>query len=165
MPSDSVRKWRFARRGWVAVACLFLLSGSSVGSRMYAAAQDLDGKIKSVLGELNAESDPERRAQHALSLADNAFAEAREAYQKGQIKAGDASLDEMIKVLNVCVTSLDAGHKARHYKQAELRVATLIRRLKSLIEDLSVNDRGWAEYTARQLDDIHDKLLSGVMKK
>jgi hypothetical protein len=28
-----------------------------------------------------------------------------------------------------------------------------------------VDDRGWAEYTAHQLDEIHDKLLSGVMKK
>jgi len=87
------------------------------------------------------------------------------AYDKGQIKAGDQHLEEMIKLLNVCVSSLEAAHRSRNYKSAEIRVKGLMRRLKTLVGDLSVDDRGWAEYTARQLEEIHDKLLSGVMKK
>jgi hypothetical protein len=129
------------------------------------AAQDQPNQSNSAVENLNTEPDPSRRAEHALSLAEGAFAEARVAYDKGQIKAGDQHLEEMIKLLNVCVSSLEAAHKSRNYKFAEIRVKGLMRRLKTLVGDLSVDDRGWAEYTARQLEEIHDKLLSGVMKK
>jgi hypothetical protein len=129
------------------------------------AAQDQPNQSNSAAENLNSEPDPSRRAERALSLAEGAFAEARVAYDKGQIKAGDQHLDEMIKLLNVCVSSLEAAHKSHNYKSAEIRVKGLMRRLKTLIGDLSVDDRGWAEYTARQLEEIHDKLLSGVMKK
>jgi hypothetical protein len=37
--------------------------------------------------------------------------------------------------------------------------------MKGLVDDLSIQQRGWAEYTERKLDDIHDKLLEGVMRK
>jgi hypothetical protein len=129
------------------------------------AAQDQTGQSKPAAGDADSERDPSRRAERALALAEGSFAEARAAYDKNQIKAGDQHLDEMIKHLNLCVTSLEAAHKSRNYKSAEMRVKGLMRRLKTLIGDLSVDDRGWAEYTARQLEEIHDKLLSGVMKK
>jgi len=129
------------------------------------AAQDQSNPSNSAAENLNSEPDPSHRAERALSLAEGAFAEARVAYDKGQIKAGDQQLDEMIKLLNVCVSSLEAAHKSHNYKSAEIRVKGLMRRLKTLIGDLSVDDRGWAEYTARQLEGIHDKLLTGAMKK
>jgi hypothetical protein len=129
------------------------------------AAQDEAAQSKSAVESVNSEPDPSRRADRALSLAETAFTDARAAYDKGQIKAGDQHLDEMIKLLNVCTASLDAAHKSRNYRPAEIRVKSLMRRMKTLIVDLSVDDRGWAEYTARQLDEIHDKLLSGAMKK
>jgi hypothetical protein len=120
---------------------------------------------QSFLAELEAVHDPARRSDKALALADDAFDNAREFYTKGEIKKGDAELENMTSALNECVGSLQTAHKARFYKKAELRVAYLQRRMKGLVDDLSLQERGWAEYTERKLDDIHDKLLDGVMRK
>ena len=120
---------------------------------------------QSFLAELEAEHDPARRSDKALTFADAAFDNARDFYIKGEIKKGDAELENMTNALKECVGSLQVAHKARFYKKAELKVAYLQRRLKGLVDDLSVQQRGWAEYTERKLDDIHDKLLEGVMRK
>jgi hypothetical protein len=120
---------------------------------------------QSLLAELEAERDPARRSDKALTFADAAFDNAREFYTKGEIKKGDAELENMTNALKECVGSLQAAHKARFYKKAELKVAYLQRRMKDLLDDLSIQQRGWAEYTQRKLDDIHDKLLEGVMRK
>jgi hypothetical protein len=58
-----------------------------------------------------------------------------------------------------------AANKAKFYKKAEMKVAMLQRRLAGLMEDLSVTERGWAEQTARRMEEIHEKLLDGVMRK
>ena len=137
----------------------------AAGTVLIGAVQEHDDQTKTTTSDLSGEPDPLRRSQRELSLAESAFSEARDAYREGKIKDGDQHLDEMVKRLKSCTASLDAAHKSRYYKQAEIRVAGLMRRLKSVLEDLSVDDRGWAEYTAHQLDEIHDKLLSGVMKK
>ena len=120
---------------------------------------------QSQLTELDAERDPGKRSQRALALAEQAFEQAKKSYATGEIKAGDGHLEDMTKLLDACVSALESARKANLYKQAEIRVATLSRRLRSLTDDLAVDDRGWAEYTLRQVDGIHDKLLSGVMKK
>ena len=96
------------------------------------AAQDQTNPSTSAAENLNSEPDPSRRAEHAVSLAEGAFAEARVEYDKSQIKAGDQHLDEMIKLLNVCVSSLEAAHKSRNYKPAEIRVKGLMRQMKTL---------------------------------
>ena len=120
---------------------------------------------QSPLTELDTERDPGKRSQRALALAEQAFEDAKKSYGAGEIKKGDAHLDDMTKLLDACVAALEAARKAHLYKQAEIRVATIVRRLQTLIDDIAVDDRGWAEYTLRQVDGIHDKLLSGVMKK
>ena len=117
------------------------------------------------IAELEAVHDPARRSDRALSLADAAFDNARDLYTKGEIKRGDAELDNMTSALTECVGSLQSARKARFYKKAELRVAYLQRRMEGLLDQISVQERGWAEYTQRKLDDIHDKLLEGVMRK
>jgi hypothetical protein len=120
---------------------------------------------QSPLTELDGEHDSAKRSQRALGLAEMEFEKARVSYGAGEIKKGDAHLDDMTKLLGACVSALEAVRKANLYKQAEIRVATLLKRLQSLIDDIAVDDRGWAEYTLRQVDSIHDKLLNGVMKK
>ena len=106
-----------------------------------------------------------KRSDLALNLAGSAFDNAREFYDKGEIQKGDAQLEDMTNALNECVTSLETAHKAKFYKKAEQRVAFLQRRMEALLEDISLTQRGWAEYTNRKLDEIHDKLLDGVMRK
>jgi site-specific recombinase len=122
-------------------------------------------RAQSFLDELKAEHDPVRRSEKALTFADTAFDSARDFYTKGEVHKGDAQLEDMTNALNQCVQSLEAAHKARFYKKAELRVAYLQRRMKGLLDDIQLQERGWAEYTDRKLDEIHDKLLDGVMRK
>ena len=118
-----------------------------------------------LLTELKAEHDPARRSEMALNFADTAFDNARDFYSKGEIQKGDAQLEDMTNALNECVISLGVVHKAKFYKKAELKVAYLQRRMQGLLDDIEVQQRGWAEYTERKLDEIHDKLLDGVMRK
>lgn len=109
--------------------------------------------------------DAGRRSEVALSQAETDFDAAREAYNKGDVEKGDQALEEMTKALNALLGSLDVAHKARFYKKAELRVANLQRRMATLLDDIELPRRGWAEQTSRTLEDVHDKLLAGAMRK
>ena len=122
-------------------------------------------QAQSFVDELKAERDPGRRSEMALEFADTAFDAARDFYSKGEVHKGDARLEDMMNALNECATSLEVAHKAKFYKKAELRVAYLQRRMKGLLDEIELQQRGWAEYTQRKLDEIHDKLLDGVMRK
>lgn len=144
----------------VKLATLIQVSLLVLGSAYY-----LEAAQQSFLAELEAEHDPAKRYDKALALADTAFDNARAFYNKGEIQKGDAELENMTDALKECVGSLQVAHKAKFYKKAELRVAYLQRRMQGLLQDLSVQERGWAEYTQRKLDEIHDKLLDGVMRK
>jgi len=132
---------------------------------LFAAASVRVSHAQSFLDEIKAEHDPARRSEKALTFADTAFDSARDFYNKGEVHKGDAQLEDMTNALKECVESLEEAHKARFYKKAELRVAYLQRRMKGLMDDIEMQQRGWAEYTERKLDEIHDRLLEGVMKK
>jgi hypothetical protein len=120
---------------------------------------------QSFLAELKAQRDPGKRSEMALILADTAFDNARDLYAKGEIEQGDAQLENMTNALNECVVSAESARKPKFYKKAEQNVALLQRRIKTLLDDLQLQERGWAEYTDRKLEEIHDKLLAGVMRK
>jgi hypothetical protein len=120
---------------------------------------------QSFMAELTTEHDPGRRSQKALLLADSAFDDAREYYRKGDVSKGDASLDNMTQALTACVESLQQARKPKFYKKAELNVALLQRRMTTLLQDIDVQERGWAEQTNRMLDKIHERLLAGVMSR
>jgi hypothetical protein len=120
---------------------------------------------QSLLGELSQERDPVKRSELALYLADESFDHARDFYQKGAMEKGDAALENMTSALDACVQSLALSNKAKFYKRAELKVAYLQRRMSNLVDDLGVQERGWAEQTKRKLEDIHDRILDGVMRK
>lgn len=117
------------------------------------------------LSELKSEHDPSKRSELALDFADEAFAMAKAQYAKGSVHQGDALLDQMTAALQECASSLDSAHKAKYYKRAEMKVAFLQRRMQGLLDDLGAEERGWAEITNRKIDEIHDKLLEGVMRK
>ncbi len=132
--------------------CLFLMLAASA----YA---------QSPLAEVKAEHDPVRRAEKAVTLAETAFDNGRAFYDKGEIERGDEQLENMMNALNECVAALDVAHKAKFYKKPEMRVAYLQRRMSGLLDDLGIQVRGWAEYTQRKLEEVHDKLLEGAMRK
>jgi hypothetical protein len=115
---------------------------------------------------LQAESNPRKRAELALICASNAFDDATRFYEKGDVHQGDAELDDMTKDLNECLGSLREAHKGGNsYQKAELKVASLQRRLHDLIANIAIANRGWAEQTERAVDGIHDQLLLGAMKR
>jgi len=120
---------------------------------------------QSFLAVLRAEHNPTKRSDMALAFAEEAFDHARDLYGKQEVHGGDAQLENMTNALKECATSLQQAHKSRYYKKAELRVAYLQRRLNSLVDTLGVEERGWAEFTGRKLEEIHDKLLTGAMSK
>jgi hypothetical protein len=120
---------------------------------------------QSSLADLKAEHDAARRSKKTLIFAGVAFDSAAEFYANGEIEKGDAQLEDMTNALNECVGSLTAARKPSLYKETELKVAYLERRLQGLVDGIPVQSRGWAEYTQRKLEEIHDRLLAGVMKK
>lgn len=140
-------------------------SGRLIEAALLMAAWVGVAHAQSFLVLLKAEHDPAKRSEKALTFADEAFDNARDYYNKGEIQKGDAELEDMTNVLNECVGSLEAARKAKFYKKAELKVAYLQRRMQGLLDDIEIQKRGWAEYTQRKLEEIHDKLLTGVMGK
>jgi len=132
---------------------------------LLAAAFTLSASAQSFLAELKLERDPAKRADLALSFADESFDSAKTNYHKGEIHDGDVALENMTAALNACVESVAAENKAKFYKKAEMNVALLQRRLSGLMDDLSITERGWADQTARRMEEIHSKLLDGVMRK
>ena len=140
-------------------------STQMLGLGMLIVAFAGSASAQSVLAELKTEHNPSKRSEMALTFADQLFDNAKDSYGKGEITKGDADLESMTKVLNACIESLAAANKSKSYKRAEMKVAHLQRRLSDLVNDMSIQERGWAEYTSRKLDEIHDKLLNGVMRR
>lgn len=136
---------------WLLCLSLLLCSGSDAR--------------QSAAGDLKGERDPARRSERALTIAEETFDSARNFYSEGAIQKGDSQLEEMTNALNECVASLQNAHKSRLYKKPELRVSLLQRRLQSLLDDIGIEQRGWAEYTLRKINEIHDKLLAGALGK
>jgi polyhydroxyalkanoate synthesis regulator phasin len=132
---------------------------------LLTAAFAISASAQSFLAELKSERDPGKRAEMALSFADESFDSATTSYHKGEIHKGDVALENMTTALNECVQSVAEANKSKFYKKAEMKVAMLQRRLTDLLDDLSVTERGWAEQTSRRVEEIHSKLLDGVMRK
>ena len=132
---------------------------------LLAAAFTLSASAQSFLAELKIGARSRKRAELALSFADESFDSAKTNYHNGEIQQGDIALENMTKALNACVDSVAPANKAKFYKKAEMKVALLQRRLSGLMDDLSITERGWAEQTARRVEEIHRKLLDGVMRK
>lgn len=108
---------------------------------------------------------PAQQAEYALSEAEMAFDRARSSYDAGKVKEGNAELDAAMTSVRLCVDSLAKSHKSKYYKKAELRVGLLMRRMRSLREDVSIDDRGWIEYVSRKMNEAHEELVAGVMGK
>lgn len=115
--------------------------------------------------EVTAERNPGRRSEIAADVASTALAQARAAYESGNDAHGDEELELVGKLANECLEATKESGKQRYWKRNELKIAALARRVRSLANDLSYDQRGKAQELAAQLDAVHDKLLAGVMKK
>jgi hypothetical protein len=129
---------------------------------LFAQATDLES--------VRAESNLEKRSDRALENANHAIDMARDSYAAGELKKSSEALQEVRDSVALSYESLsDSGKNPRrspkHFKRAEMSIREMLRRLKGLESDFSVEDRNILMETERQLQQIRDDLLAGIMSK
>lgn len=126
---------------------------------MLLAAADLTS-IKSV-------PDLEKRSELALTNADQQVDAAREAYKAGDEKKMQAALEGVRESVALALHSLEEApkqaRKSKYYKRAELRTRALMRRLGTLSDEVSVDDRMPVEDVRKKVQEAHDHLLEDIM--
>jgi hypothetical protein len=137
---------------WLAIA---LVSVSALG-----------GDLASIQQEPNLE----RRSQLAIDYANTALDAARKQYQDGETGRAEAALDDVGASVDLAYQSLLDTHKEarrdpKFFKRTELATRQLLRRIESMAESMSFEDRKLAEKVRDRVAAIHDDLLQAIMKK
>lgn len=121
------------------------------------------------INAVKSEPDLEKRSELALANADRAIDEAKEAYQSGNDKAEKAALMEVQESVQASYDALGHTNKAprrsKYYKNAELKVRALIRRLSSFRDEVTFETRQSVDAAIKKLSDVHDQLINDVMSK
>jgi len=120
---------------------------------------------QSAADEVKNESNPGKRSELSIEAANRTLDEARAAYLAGNSKQGDSDMHAVETLADECLSSVEQAKKYRYWKKAELKVRQLTRRVETLSDDLGYDERGKAQELRAHLDQIHDKLLAGVMRK
>ncbi|MBI4873542.1 MAG: hypothetical protein HY822_02790 [Acidobacteria bacterium] len=120
------------------------------------------------LASIRTEKNLEKRAGLAMDFASHRVDTAREAWQAGKPAEMAAALQEIGDAVELAQLSLkQTGKKAskspKHFKRAELAARNLLRRLDSLINDLSVDEREPAEKTRARVHRVQESLLLDIM--
>lgn len=119
------------------------------------------------LSSIKAIPDLEKRSESALTRADQEIDAAREAYRAGDVKKMDAALEFIGDSVSLALDSLEEApkqaRKSKYYKRAELKTRALMRRLKALSDEVSVDDRAPVEEAHKKVQDAHDHLLEDIM--
>jgi hypothetical protein len=118
---------------------------------------------------VKSEPDLEKRSELALANADRAIDEARQAYNSGDDKAQQRALTEVQQSVEVCYDALEHTNKpprkSKYYKNAELKVRALIRRLNSFREEAGFEARQSIDVVIKKLSEVHDQLIDDVMSR
>ncbi|HWY47001.1 MAG TPA: hypothetical protein VNX70_06445 [Bryobacteraceae bacterium] len=118
---------------------------------------------------VKSEPDLEKRSELALANADHAIDEARQAYNSGDDQAQHAALLEVQQLVEVSYDALEHSNKnprrSKYYKNAELKVRALVRRLSSFREEVGFETRQSVDAVIKKLSDVHDQLVNDVMSK
>jgi hypothetical protein len=118
---------------------------------------------------VKSEPDLEKRSELALANADHAIDEARQAYNSGNDQAQHAALLEVQQLVEVSYDALEHTNKnprrSKYYKNAELKVRALVRRLSSFREEVGFETRQSVDAVIKKLSDVHDQLVNDVMSK
>lgn len=121
------------------------------------------------ISAVKTEPDLEKRSELALANADRQVDEARTAYREGDLRKVDAALEELRDSANLSLESLEQAHKKarnnKYYKRAELKVRALLRRLSGLRDELGLDDRKQVEAVRQSLQEVHERLLSAIMRR
>jgi len=118
---------------------------------------------------LKSEPDLEKRSELALANADHAIDEARHAYNSGNDQAQHAALLEVQEFVEASYDALERSNKnprrSKYYKNAELKVRALVRRLTSFREEVGFETRQSVDTVIKKLSEVHDQLINDVMSK
>ena len=114
------------------------------------------------------EPNPEKRCRLALSNADQAVSEAREAYAIQNMKITEAKLAEVRESVELAQAALAAsgkkpGKSPGPYKYAETESRKLLRRLEGLKQEMDSTDRTVIEPVQNRVQEIHDAWLDGIL--
>lgn len=129
------------------------------------AADCLPADRKSALEEPNLE----KRSKLALDEAADALEAARADYAKGDNDKVAADLARIRQSVDLAYQSLvDTGKNPRKsskwFKYAEIHTRDLLRKLDTFEEDMSFMDRPPVEKVKGGVQQIHDRLLLGLME-
>jgi hypothetical protein len=141
------------------------MSSHHVGFAWFLLVSSLLLMGQSAADDVKNESNPGKRSELSIEAANRTLDEARAAYLGGNATKGDSEMQDVETLADECLSSVEQANKYRYWKKAELKVRQLTRRVETLSDDLSYDQRGKAQALRAHLDQIHDKLLAGVMRK
>jgi hypothetical protein len=121
------------------------------------------------IGTVKSEPDLERRSELALANADKQIDAAKQAYSGGDDKAEQQALAEVRELVDVSYDALEhtnkAPRKSKYYKNAELKLTALLRRLHSFRDQVGFENREAVDAVIKRVSDVHDELLVAIMSK
>lgn len=121
------------------------------------------------ISAVKVEPNLEKRSDLALDNANRAIDDARAAYQAGDVKKTESQLEEVRQSVDVSVDALESSGKtprgSKYYKQAELKLRQLLRRLAGFRDEMSVEDRKPLEDAVTRVQEVHDRVLAAIMSK
>ena len=119
------------------------------------------------LASIKAVPDLEKRSEMALAHADQLVDSARDAYKTGNDQKWKQALEDMRDSVNLAIESLESApkqaRKSKYYKRAELKTRALARRLMTLSDEVSVDDRKAIDDVRQKVQEVHDHLLEDIM--
>jgi hypothetical protein len=124
------------------------------------------GEFPAVMAEANLE----KRSDIALREADKMTTAAKTAYEAKNIEDFKARIADVQELVALSYQSLqDTGKRARrnpkYFKRAEMGIRALMRRLDSLANDVSIEDRPIVEAAHKELNTVHENVLHDIMSK
>ncbi|BDC52532.1 hypothetical protein F183_A48470 [Bryobacterales bacterium F-183] len=122
------------------------------------------------LDSVKAEQNPERRAEYALDHAHNMLDTARSLYKEAKYDRFEGAVLEIGDSVQLCQDSLKATGKdprknSKQFKKMEQRIQLLIRRLKSMESEVSVDDRPVVKKVVARLEEINEEIVNGIFTK
>lgn len=129
----------------------------------------LPAGLRADLKRAMAEPNLEKRSQLALDNAAAMYQAARTAYQNGDAAKAAAAIAEVQESVDLAYTSLtDTGKNPRKspkwFKKAEIETRDLLRKLDSLQQEMSFDERPMVEKAKARVQQVHDDLLLGLME-
>ena len=122
------------------------------------------------LDAIKAESNLEKRSDKALKYAAEEIKTASTTYAAGNVDKSREALQEALDAVELSYASLkETGKNPRrspkHFKRAEVRTREMLRRMRSIETEFSVDDRAMIEKVEARVQQIHDELLASIFRK